>query len=117
MRSSPKTPFILIFALSIFASITSAAYGIVLPQEPAPVTDKNLTGNPAKEAGAIPEAWPANAEIERLSDIGKHKAVISALTLLSLAIVSFMRSLGSFIFRMRAGSRPEPDCGSQLLAS
>jgi len=79
MRSSRKTPFILMFALSIFTCFTSfasAAYGIARPQQSTPVTDRNLTGDPPKTPGAIPEAWPANVQIERLSDIGKHKAVI-----------------------------------------
>lgn len=70
MRSIRKTPFIMILALSIASS------GIALAQQPTAVTDKNLPGKPAMKSGAIPEAWPANVQIERLSDIGKHKAVI-----------------------------------------
>jgi hypothetical protein len=76
MRSIDKTPFITILALAILICGSSGASGIVLAQQPTPVNDKNLTGKPAMKAGAIPEAWPANVQIERLSDIGRHKAVI-----------------------------------------
>jgi hypothetical protein len=48
----------------------------VVAQQTTPVSDKNLTANRTAKAAAIPEAWPATVQIERLSDIGKHKAVI-----------------------------------------
>ena len=70
MRSIRTKLLITILALSIATS------GIALAQQPAPANDKNLAGNPKLKSVAIPEAWPANGQIERLSDIGKHKAVI-----------------------------------------
>lgn len=70
MRSLRKTPLITLLALSIACS------GIGLAQQPAAPNDKGLIGNAAKKPEPIPEAWPANVQIERLSDIGKHKAVI-----------------------------------------
>jgi hypothetical protein len=70
MSSIRKTSFITILVLSIATS------GIVLAQQPTPVTDNTLADKPVMKSVAIPEAWPANVQIERLSDIGKHKAVI-----------------------------------------
>ncbi len=70
MRSIRTKVLITILALSIGAS------GIALAQQHTPVNDKNLPGNPTLKSVAIPEAWPTNGQIERLSDIGKHKAVI-----------------------------------------
>jgi hypothetical protein len=70
MRNIRKTPFIAILAFSIATS------GIALAQQPTSVSDKNPPGNSTLKSVAIPEAWPPNVQIERLSDIGKHKAVI-----------------------------------------
>ena len=70
MRSLRKLPLITLLGLSIACS------GIALAQQPAASNDKSLIGNAAKKSDPIPEAWPANVQIERLSDIGKHKAVI-----------------------------------------
>lgn len=73
MRSLHRAPFITILALSIIAS---GAFGIALAQQPTPVNEKNLPGKPVMKSRPIPEAWPPDVQIERLSDIGKHKAVV-----------------------------------------
>lgn len=70
MRSIRRKLLITIVASSITAS------GLALAQQPTPISDKNPSGNPTPKSIVIPEAWPANGQIERLSDIGKHKAVI-----------------------------------------
>ena len=70
MRSLRKMPLIVILGLSIACS------GIARAQQSASPNDKGLIGNTEKKSEAIPEAWPADGQIERLSDIGKHKAVI-----------------------------------------
>lgn len=70
MRSLRKTSLITILGLSIACS------GVALAQQSTAVTDKGPIGNVAKKAETIPEAWPANVQIEHLSDIGRHKAVI-----------------------------------------
>lgn len=75
MRSLRKTPFMTMFALSILAYGAYGASGIVLAQQATPVDNRN-PGRSETTSAAIPEAWPANVKIERLSDIGRHKAVI-----------------------------------------
>lgn len=67
MRSTFNKLLVVIIGLSMAASF---AYG----QQPRPVSDTNSAGN--SKSTVIPEAWPSNVQIERLSDIGKHKAVI-----------------------------------------
>lgn len=70
MRSLRKPPLIAILGFSIACS------GIALAQQSSALNDKGPIGNAAKKSEPIPEAWPANVQIERLSDIGKRKAVI-----------------------------------------
>jgi hypothetical protein len=70
MKSIRTKLLITMLALSIATS------GIALAQQPAPTNEKNPPGNSTPKSIAIPEAWPANGLIERLSDIGKHKAVL-----------------------------------------
>lgn len=49
---------------------------IAVAQQTAPVIDSSRTVRSAPPTGVIPEAWPANVQINRLSDIGRRKAVI-----------------------------------------
>jgi hypothetical protein len=70
MRSLRKLPLITILGFSIISS------GIAQAQQSTALNDKGPIGSAAKKSEPIPEAWPANVQIERLSDIGKHKAVI-----------------------------------------
>lgn len=52
------------------ASITASRIG--LAQNPA----QPAGGTSTEDSSSIPEAWPANVQMERLSDIGRGKAVI-----------------------------------------
>src|SRR5713226_9116127 len=64
-----------IFLISVFAASLVSAQGALARQ-----TGHGANKVPAQMSmpseGAIPEAWPANVPIERLSDVGRHKAVI-----------------------------------------
>src|SRR6266571_6819369 len=86
MRSILKKLSITVLALFITAS------GLVLAQQPTHVSDKNPADNPV----AIPDAWPANIQIERLSDIGKHKAVIFSPDFAQPGNREFYEKLGFF---------------------
>lgn len=69
MRSIRRKLLVTILASSIATS------GIAFAQQPTPDNEKKPAGNPTKSI-VIPDAWPANGQIEHLSDIGKHKAVL-----------------------------------------
>ncbi|HJZ68180.1 MAG TPA: hypothetical protein VKF81_08670 [Blastocatellia bacterium] len=53
-----------------------AASRIALSQSSRAPDGKSVAEKPASKSDLIPEGWPANARIDRLSDIGWHKAVI-----------------------------------------
>jgi hypothetical protein len=54
----------------------AAASKVALAQQSGRSTDKTSVANSLPKSIAIPEAWPADAKIDRLSDIGRGKAVI-----------------------------------------
>lgn len=62
-----KLLIVVIVGLSIGA-------GVVFAQQLPSVNNKNVAGN--SKSAVIPEAWPSDVPIQRLSDIGKHKAII-----------------------------------------
>ena len=49
---------------------------VALAQQSGRATDGTSVANASTKSIAIPEAWPADAKIDRLSDIGRGKAVI-----------------------------------------
>lgn len=67
-----RTWLAMVLAAIVAGPIASSR--IARAQQTSHVTDGSET-SPSKTS-TTPEAWPANVEIERLSEIGKHKAVI-----------------------------------------
>lgn len=67
--------FRLALPLAVVATPLTASR-IALTQNSGPVNGKPVVEKPPSKSALIPEAWPASARIERLSDIGRHKAVI-----------------------------------------
>lgn len=68
-----RCKYILIIAV-FAASLGSARFA--LAQQTGPGVNKLPAQTSIPNAGAIPEAWPANVPIERVSDVGRRKAVI-----------------------------------------
>ena len=62
--------FIAVFATSLISAQAA------LTQQTGPGVNKIPAQTAIPNAGAIPEAWPVNVPIERVSDVGRHKAVI-----------------------------------------
>ena len=64
-----------IFPVGVFA-ITLVSAPVALTEQTSPDVNKTPAQTSIPNAGAIPEAWPVNVPIERVSDVGRHKAVI-----------------------------------------
>lgn len=62
--------------LLILVTTSMAASRIGVAQQTGPGSNKIAAQNSKPDPGTMPEAWPANVSIERLSDVGRHKAVI-----------------------------------------
>ena len=62
--------------LTTIVACCFAASKVALAQQSERSTDGTSVANSLPKSIAIPEAWPADAKIERLSDIGRGKAVI-----------------------------------------
>ncbi|MEK6410430.1 MAG: hypothetical protein AABN34_26200 [Acidobacteriota bacterium] len=67
---------IAVFAASIVTSRIALAQQTGPPTSPARPPAKIPAESSAPRSGTIPEAWPAGVPIERVSDVGRHKAVI-----------------------------------------
>src|ERR1041384_3267548 len=65
MRNGFSKLLVVIFGLSIEA-------GFAFSQQLPAVSNNGVSG----KSVVIPEAWPSDVPIHRLSDIGKHKAII-----------------------------------------
>src|SRR5437773_9266400 len=62
--------FLVVFATSLLSALVASA------QQPGPGVNKTPAQTSMPNTGAIPDAWPANVPIERVSEVGRHKAVI-----------------------------------------
>jgi hypothetical protein len=62
--------------LVTIVGVCFAASKVALAQQSGRPTDGTSVANSSSKSIAIPEAWPADAKIDRLSDIGRGKAVI-----------------------------------------
>jgi len=54
----------------------AAASGVAVAQQSGQASDSTSVANSSSNSVTIPDAWPISARIERLSDIGRGKAVI-----------------------------------------
>src|SRR5262245_51108456 len=85
LRNLSFALFIAVFAAAIAAS------RIALAQIPTPPASGISTHD---SPGPIPEAWPANIQVERLSEIGRGKAVIFSPDFAESGNREFYRRLG-----------------------
>jgi hypothetical protein len=62
--------------LILVCGASVATSGVAFAQQTVPVTNKVPADSSVLRVAAKVEVWPANVPIERLSDVGRHKAVI-----------------------------------------